>query len=214
MTPRPLSLTIMRHAEAQKNIDGVHGGGVQDLTDRGIEQARRAGQVWLERTCGDGLLRIFAQPEERCVQTASVVSRLAGCPHTVSRELAGVRLGPTAGLSEADLERAYPALAAELRSWRSGERTSPPFMPGSEGLQRFSARIDRALRGLLDQVIDSREILIVCSTSTANMVRHLLTTGGQLQADAYSFAPISLAGLERFDLDIDSTSYGRAQPRR
>lgn len=43
---------IIRHAEAQKNIEKMHGGGTQDLTSRGIIELKKMSSILRKATSG------------------------------------------------------------------------------------------------------------------------------------------------------------------
>ena len=196
-----VELTVMRHAEARKNLDDVHGGGDQNLTEAGRSQAAAAASAWLPRlsNLAEGVL--LHQPEGRCEQTAQIISAVTSLVAVEVPEFVGVRLGVTAGLSDDEVERRFPVVAKQLSDWISGRRVVPPVVPGSEGLTPFASRITDGLNRIL-KADGHRHVLLVCTTSTANMIGHLVSNGGALKSDEYRLSPLGLGKSQTWSLEV------------
>lgn len=195
-TTAPCVLVVARHVEAHKNLKKIHGGGNQQLTDAGVRQVgAMATAVNALLTTGDSV-SIAHQPEGRCENTAFQLGAIVGSNPFVVRALRGVRMGVTEGLSDEEIRVRYPEIAQAQDDWRSGHAVTLPTVPGSEGLQDFSHRILSGIRQLVSEPAGA--VVLICTTSTINMVSHLLRFDGVLTQDRYEFENFQLAETRRW----------------
>jgi broad specificity phosphatase PhoE len=184
-----VSLHLVRHAEAYKNLDNIHGGGDQRLTERGTEQAISIGQYLLTR--GSFLpesLTIIHQPEGRTEATAQLIGATTMSLAVCDPQTKGVGMGIVAGLSEEELAEKHPDVAEGLANWRnSGGALKRPNVPGSEPMVDFAERISKSLKHNIDNAIEGQEITFVVTTSSLVMLKHLLTNDGTFSRSGYEF---------------------------
>lgn len=202
----PLDVHLLRHAEAYKNLAKVHGGGDQRLTPTGEVQARTLGNFLLRMRGGAERLRIVHQPEGRSEATAKHVGDVATRAIVEVQDLVGVRLGVAGGLSEKELAERYPEVAAALIAWRAnkGDLGSRPRVPGSEPMEEFADRIRRGLVSNIEACEPNGALAIVGTTSTLNMMNHLLVNDGEFDRASYDFIEFSLGSLATWRISDES----------
>jgi broad specificity phosphatase PhoE len=191
-----LDVHLLRHAEAYKNLAKVHGGGDQRLTPTGEAQARTLGGYLLRIRGAEGL-HVVHQPEGRSEATARHVGNIATRATVEVPDLVGVRLGVAGGLSEKELAERYPEVAAALIAWRTnkGDLGSRPRVPGSEPMEEFADRIRRGLVTSIEACEPDGSLAIVGTTSTLNMMNHLLVNDGEFDRASYDFIEFPLGSL-------------------
>ncbi|HUC89623.1 MAG TPA: histidine phosphatase family protein [Patescibacteria group bacterium] len=192
-----LDVYLLRHAEAYKNLAKVHGGGDQRLTPTGERQARTLGGLLLRLRGGAEGLQIVHQPEGRSEATAKNVGMVASRAVVENTDLIGVRLGVAGGLSEEELAIRYPEVAASLIAWRTnkGDLGSRPRVPGSEPMEEFADRIRRGLVSSIEACAPNDSLAVVGTTSTLNMMNHLLVNDGEFDRPNYDFIEFPLGSL-------------------
>jgi broad specificity phosphatase PhoE len=189
---REMHFELIRHAEADKNRKHISGGGGQDLSPLGELQAEEIGGAVARTMAAGAAVLVAHQPELRCANT---VGRVAACSQVNTQEiplLQGVGLGPLAALTEKALEETYPEVARAHATWRAGSPLSSPYIPGMEPMSAFAARVRR---GLLDVIAGTaaNHVFFIATTSTLNMLTHLLENDGVFDRDGYHFADFDLA---------------------
>lgn len=193
----PLELYLLRHAEAYKNLDKVHGGGNQRLTPRGETQAQTLGNYLLRLYSKKRNLLIVHQPEGRSEATARHIGEVLTQQIVEAPDLTGVRLGVAGGLSEKELAVRYPEVATALTAWRlrRGDLSARPRVPGSEPMEEFAERIHRGLVASIEACGNDQSLAIVGTTSTLNMMNHLLLHDGEFNRPSYDFIEFPLGAL-------------------
>jgi len=191
------NLYLLRHAEAFKNLAKVHGGGDQRLTPTGENQARALGHLLQDLIADDGSLKVIHQPEGRSKSTAQHIGSIAVGQIMEIDDLVGVKLGVAGGLSEEELEKQYPEVAVALADWRNkkGNLNARPHVPGSEHMEEFAERILRGVLSSIELCEPSESLAIVGTTSTLNMMNHLLTNDGDYVRSSYDFIEYPLASF-------------------
>lgn len=193
----PLDVYLLRHAEAYKNLANVHGGGDQRLTPTGENQARTLGNYLLRLRGGAEGLRIVHQPEGRSEATARHIGLVATRGIVEVPEMVGVRLGVAGGLSEKELAERYPEVAAALIAWRAnkGDLSARPRVPGSEPMEKFAERIRHGFVSSIEACEPDTTLAVVGTTSTLNMMNHLLVHDGEFDRTSYDFIEFPLGAL-------------------
>jgi 2,3-bisphosphoglycerate-dependent phosphoglycerate mutase len=141
--PAPRRLVLLRHGESEFNSSDRFAGRLDvGLTDRGRDQAVRAGRLLRERGAVPDL--VFTSPLRRAHETAALAAAAAGA--------AAVPV-----VCDALVERCYGALEGRRRSdvaaevgtdqlqrWRRGWDDEPPSVaggPAAESLHQVSRRV-------------------------------------------------------------------------
>lgn len=187
---------LLRHAEAYKNLAGVSGGGDQRLTPAGERQAQALGGYLLRLHGSSEGLYIVHQPEERSEQTARHIGAISVRPLVECPDLLGVGLGVAAGLTEKELFERFPDFAAAMAAWRAkGGLSGRPKVLGSEPMEEFAERIRRGLVSSIEACEPGGLLAIVGTTSTLNMMNHLLAHDGQFERGSYEFVSFPLGSL-------------------
>lgn len=189
---------IIRHAEAQKNIEKMHGGGTQDLTARGIDQLMGTIDI-LKPLVKKRSVHMFHQKEGRSEKTAQIIADQLDTSTNLAEHIYGVGLGIIAELNEDELAIQYPEVSRILDSWKNnGARLDDyPDIPGREHMVDFAKRIKQGLTNLLCPETDT---IIVGTTSTINMLNHLMLTNGKFIHDEYNFISFPFSGINGWQL--------------
>ena len=202
-TAYPVNLYLLRHTEAYKNLHDVHGGGDQRLTPVGRYQAKTLGSYLLD-VCTESL-QIVHQPEGRSKVTAQRIGMIASRSIIEMPELVGVGLGVVSGLSQKELEAKHPEVAAAISAWRAnkGSLSQRPRVPGSEHMEDFANRIHCGLSKSVELCGPSDSLAIVGTTSTLNMMNHLLINDGKFIRPLYDFVEFPLGSLTTWQLSLE-----------
>jgi len=198
--PSSVSLYLIRHAEALKNLEGIHGGGDQRLTPNGVEQAHRLAHFLLQRVgFTSELSTITHQPEGRSEQTARIIGGFTLSRICLVPELEGVGMGIIGGLPPQVLAKQYTEIANGMELWRASKGAIPrPKVPGAEPMINFADRVLRGLKLSIDSTGQSHSIAIVATTSTLVMLKHLLRNDGMFDRPSYEFGEVPLGSLSEW----------------
>lgn len=189
---------IVRHAEALKNLEKMHGGGTQDLTPNGIEGLIESVRI-LEERIGTRNTIVYYQREGRSEKTANIIADELGVNTKKVDDIYGVGLGVIAALNEDELKEQYPEVAKILENWKNNgaKLDDYPDVPGREHMNDFAVRI---LRGMGSTLQSNSNIIVVGTTSTINMMNHLLANDGLFVHDSYDFVSFPFAGINGWSL--------------
>jgi broad specificity phosphatase PhoE len=164
-------LFVVRHGEtADSSRRSYSGRRDVPLTERGREQARRAG----ERLRDAGIDAIHSSPLGRAADTARLIGEATGVGVRVDERLTEVDYGPLEGL---DREGARERFGGSYEAWREDPMGSP--MPGAEPLQEA---LERARSATADAITTARCPVIV---GHQGILRLVLAALGQIEPDDY-----------------------------
>lgn len=162
---------LVRHGQTAFNLERRHQGHVDSpLTQRGREQARRAG-IALAALLDPPNTVVFSSPLGRAFQTARIVAEATAVerPIIVDPDLMEIGMGSCEGITEAELAKRWPGSEIPL----TGEGMS--FLsPDGESLAALAERLSRALRRVGDHGASS---CIVVSHGITNRVMRALYLG-------------------------------------
>lgn len=192
-------LFIVRHGEAIKNLEKIHGGGTQALTEIGEQQSINAGAIILD-LLSKRELTIFHQKEDRSKFTAEIIKNVIGTKTICPTEISGIGLGDISQLSEPEVEILYPEVAKALLNWKNGKAgiQNYPEIPGREHTSDFAIRINNELRSLIRP---GEDMVLVGTTSTINMINHLLTHNWTFDKPSYEFISFPYAGINCWQIE-------------
>jgi probable phosphoglycerate mutase len=145
-------LYLVRHAQSQGNTGNDLASGDPDLSEIGLEQARRLA----ERMRGERLDAIYASPLRRTQQTALAIADAAGLEVMPKADLVEVSLGR----ADRDI-RLLPAEEQAEVARRIAEDGTWDSFPGSEGSAAARARV----QGALDEIVTTHpgeRVAVVC----------------------------------------------------
>lgn len=173
-------LYFVRHGRTEANVERRFAGWSDDPLD---EVGRDQAAELAERLAAEGIDHVFTSPVRRAVETArTLADAWDGSLHTV-HDLREIELGPWKGLTEEEVEAAFPEA---YERWR---RTPSAFQ--LEGREPLASVRERALRGT-DQIARS---LLSAGGAPAVVVTHLavlrvlwLTAEGRDLADYHEVA--------------------------
>lgn len=107
---------IFRHGQSSYNVEGRIQGHTNNsvLTETGIEQARRAGQLLM----GKNIEIIISSPLNRAKQTGSIVSETIHTPIRFDDRFTEVNVGVVEGMHYTKVQEQYGEL---YKQWRSSD---------------------------------------------------------------------------------------------
>ena len=189
---------VVRHAEAQKNLDKMHGGGAQDLTIGGLIELKRSAMALLNTTIDKNRIVVY-QREGRSKETARFLAEELIAPSLECKNIYGIGLGVIATLNEDELSICYPEVSKVLYDWKHGNAKldNYPDIPGREHMSDFAIRIKNGLSEILKPNCD---VVFVGTTSTINMINHLLVNNGCFERDSYDFVTFPFSGVNGWNL--------------
>ncbi len=166
---RPARLLLVRHGETPANLGGVwHGSTDSPLTERGLEQARRAAACVAERF--PDATALYASPLTRARKTADAIGEALGLATRIEPDLREYHLGEWEGLR-------YDLLHREHRLWER-MRSDPDFAPrGGESPRQVTDRVAAALRQIHDRHRGER-VLVVGHGGALALALGFLLDGG------------------------------------
>lgn len=193
---------IMRHAEAIKNLEKRHGSGKQELSVEGERQVQTIAK-YLHKIAADiysNNTAIYCQHEERTLYTAQILGEALNVKVVKMDAIYGVGLGIIRDLNEDELKIQYPQVSKVLNKWKEGTASllSYPYIPGSESMNDFAKRIRLSLDNIICE--DYENIILICTTSTINMIIHLLINDGEYVESDYNFITVPLSGMIKWEL--------------
>lgn len=158
-------ILLVRHGETHWNRQKrIQGHGDSPLTLKGIAQAQAYGRT-IKDLIGDGAgWRLVSSPLPRCVQTAAILSEVAGL------DFAGIELEPR--LKEISTGHWSGRLKAEMSpDDLSGSGTKSWFFrcPGGESYEHFAAR----LKGWLSERKAGEKLVVVSHGVAGRVLRGL-----------------------------------------
>lgn len=197
------NLFIIRRAEAQKNIEKMHGGGTQDLTDRGVTQLLASIED-LKPVLRNQKILVFYQKEGRSEKTAMIIGKKLNLKPKMAEQIYGVGLGIIANLNEDELRIQYPKVSQILENWKNNgaKLDDYPDIPGREHMVDFA---DRIKTGLFNILTPATDIILVGTTSTINMLNHLMITNGEFIHDKYKFVSFPFSGINGWYMTKDES---------
>jgi probable phosphoglycerate mutase len=185
---------LVRHGQTAFNLEQRHHGHTDSpLTELGREQARRAGET-LATLIDPRDCVIFSSPLGRALQTANIIADVTAVqrPLIVAADLIEIGMGSAEGMTQAEMEKRWPALQAAAAS-----ETMSLQSPDGEDLETLTRRLDRALRRVADHYAESR--IIVSHGVAGRVFRGLylgLNTADAFRLDAPQDALFRLTGGE------------------
>lgn len=195
-------LYIMRHAEAIKNLEKRHGSGKQELSVEGERQVQTTAKYLVKITADiyPNNSVIYCQHEERTLYTAQILGNALNVKVVQMDTIYGVGLGIIRDLNENELKIQYPQVFKVLSEWREGTASllGYPYIPGSESMNDFAKRIRLGLDNIIGG--DYENTILICTTSTINMIIHLLINDGEYVESDYNFITVPLSGMIKWEL--------------
>ena len=150
---------LARHGETESNCDRRYAG----RNNEGLN-ARGRGQVLaLARLLFDkGIEAIWTSPVPRAVESAEIVSQELRIPLQEDARLAEMLMGPWKGLTEAEVEHAYPR---EYHLWNT-----VPASVAIEGRETLKLLTSRVLAAVDDAAQSIRPVLLMTHVAPMRVV--------------------------------------------
>jgi broad specificity phosphatase PhoE len=200
---RPITVVLIRHGEAFKNLQDRHGGGDPRLTAAG-----RAQCLSIRRHLDDEGLVGRSRALVLCHEAAQVLETVRACDlaKVASVEhcngLRAISLGELSGLSRTEAATRYPAAAARLEGWRAGTvRLSDLDLPGGEDASHFVGRVVECVRPRAISNVGTFSTVIVVGTRSILIALHnSLALDDRFSFSRYEPWEFSNGSVTRWDL--------------
>ena len=198
---------IIRHAEAEKTLKGIHGGSGTPLTTQGREDVLNIAS-YLRNQFSDisANTLICCSFVPQVLETANVISQLLDIPMLKFVELRNMDMGVLAGLSDDEAKQKFPDIMKRLELWRNGKLDEKRLnIPEKEPIDSFLQRIRGVLRECYAS--DKTNIIIIVTRSIGIGILNLLLKNSELKGQSYRrfrFDPCSLTVIES-----DVIGYGK-----
>jgi len=156
---------LVRHGETRWNLEGrIQGHGDSDLTEAGVEQARRIGA----RLVGEPFDQLVASDLGRALATALRIAERTGHGVRLDARLRERCFGVGEGLSYEEVDRLYPDAFTRARD------TDPDYaVPGGESRRAFHARVVEAFESLARENPGARILVVSHGGVLAALYRHV-----------------------------------------
>jgi probable phosphoglycerate mutase len=160
-------LLLVRHGEAHCNVAGVAGGdlGCTGLTERGHEQARRAGGRLRRLHAERPFDVMFVSPRLRVRETAAPIAAALGLSPVVEPRLSGPDHGEADGKPWSEIWAAFGGSPAD--------EPDRPFAVGAESWNQFVTRAAARLEEIL-ACHQGKRVLVVAHAETVEVAHGLL----------------------------------------
>ncbi|MGV9723354.1 bifunctional RNase H/acid phosphatase [Nocardia beijingensis] len=187
---RPTRLLLLRHGQTELSLQRRYSGrGNPPLTPLGREQAARAAKMLAAK--GD-IAAVVSSPLGRARETAEAAAAALEVPLEIHEGLIETDFGAWEGLTFAEAAQRDPDLHAR---WIGDPTVAAP---GGENFEEVRARVDAALRDLLERYPGANVVVVSHVTPIKTLLRLALDAGPSL--------------LYRLHLDLASLSIAEFYP--
>ena len=193
-------LVLVRHGQSEWNLKDLFTGWKNpDLTQRGIDEARAAGQALKAK--GFAFERAYSSKLTRAQKTLALILAELGQQHipSVHAEALNERdYGDLSGLNKEEARSKWGERQVHL--WRRSYEVRPP---GGESLKDTVARVlPYYLDEILPRLLRGEHILV---TAHGNSLRALLMVLDRLTPETVTDAEIATGGVLAYRLNANST---------
>ncbi|MEU6188630.1 bifunctional RNase H/acid phosphatase [Nocardia sp. NPDC047038] len=171
-TGRPTRLLLLRHGQTELSVQRRYSGrGNPPLTALGREQAARAAKMLAAK---GGIAAVVSSPLGRARETAEAAAAALGVPVEIHDGLIETDFGAWEGLTFAEAAQRDPDLHAR---WIGDPTVAAP---GGENFEEVRARVDAALRDLLERYPGANVVVVSHVTPIKTLLRLALDAGPSL----------------------------------
>lgn len=188
-------LILIRHGQTAANVEGrMCGRADVGLTPDGVAQVQRLA----ERLAQFPVSALYASPQLRARQTATILGSKLDLPVTLADDLVEYDFGAISELAIEEIEARYPRLYAKLAAWLAAapdDEMDRPTIPGAEDIDAFTARMLR----FRDDILTRHRGQVVAAVSHGAWIKSLLTllAGGSLRRKStFWLDPASLSVVD------------------
>lgn len=202
------TIILIRHAEAKKNVEGLHGGDGSGLTNYGDVQSNSICRyIKNNYPLKDSVL--LAHNIQQVLETADILKKNLKIPLILNENMRGIDMGALAGLSQKQAATEYPEHAKNLELWRDGKaNASVVHFPKGETLGKFKERIESAWQDLL--LRNETLLLLTLTRSALIMIFNIINMDTEFYYEkyaAYEFDNASISTIELVDSKCHINSY-------
>jgi alpha-ribazole phosphatase/probable phosphoglycerate mutase len=188
---------ISRHGITESNKKKIYAGRSDErLSPEGRVQTENLGRTI---QCL-GINRIYSSPVQRALETAQIISQILNIPVEIENELAEMKLGAWAGLTEDEVSERF---LGDYQLWNT--RPAELVLPERETLREIQ---ERALRVIshINKKSDGSSVLIVTHVA---IVRCLIIHYQRLDINLYRRIDVPNASVFRLQWDGDYAAISR-----
>lgn len=195
-------LTLLRHAEAHKNVSRKHGGPGSALSPKGVEEARRIGQIFAGRKLISPLIKAVRKPQ--CVETAEILASEGQYEDYQVVDLPTFSLGVVDGLSDENVRQGYGEISLLLEKWRAGEIEAHELraIPGAtDPVSYFS--LGQSFLADLSRDLREHDVVLVATRSVLVLIANIVMGRTPEVGGGYREVPWPNASYATFAIGMD-----------
>ncbi|NRB16069.1 MAG: phosphoglycerate mutase family protein [Rhodobacteraceae bacterium] len=197
-------IRLLRHAEAQKNVENRHGGSGSGLTENGLIQISNYVVLNSHPQFQDASQNIYYVDRPQCKQSAITLAANYGTEPCVLGNIAPFHLGVLEGLSEDEALQKHPEEASRISLWRAGLiDISELKLPGSTDEREFFRVGLLALKNLTKNL---ENIVIVGTRSILVLFWNILS--GHTPESGGGYVEMPWPNMHFIDFDFDREKIG------
>jgi broad specificity phosphatase PhoE len=138
-----MEIFLVRHGESVWNRQHR----IQGRKDPGLsENGRRQALAVAKHLKKEGIEVVYTSRLKRCAQTARIVAKAVGVKMVFQPDIEEIILGDWQGKTVEEVRNKYPKI---YKAWLKAPSTAR--IPGWEGISRFTRRVDRAFKEILNE---------------------------------------------------------------
>lgn len=181
-----IQVLIVRHAEALKTLEAVHGGAGTSLTEQGsrdiVALASFIKELFNKRVVNGA---IYSSLVPQVLQTGQLLQKLLGIPLITTNRIRNIHMGVLDGLSDEQAQRLYPAEMARLTKWREGKLDVDEIrIPGGESIPQFRERVGAVVSESFETQMSP--LIFIVTRSVGIAILNLLLENSELIEKGYS----------------------------
>lgn len=178
-------ILFVRHGESLKNIQGIHGGSGQCLTEKGILECNSVISKIQTYELNNKRTIIIGHNSKQVVETMNIFSLILNCPSIFDERIHGIHLGVANGVSRKDLKILFPNDALMLDQWRARKISIKDLkVTNMEVVDDFYYRINDFIHSCKKNK-DFNTFIVVCTTSIMIMIINIIALGANFNFKSY-----------------------------
>lgn len=157
--------TLLRHGFSIKNKEKIIGGVGSQLDNAAYKELDQLCSKILSSKIKHDI--IICSPRPQCIETANYIAERIHVPLKVDDTITPAYMGIIDGLSEDNVDKEFPHISKNLRSWREGQIEACELgIPEMEDITAFYSRGDNFIKSVLSSyhsclIIGTSSILIL-----------------------------------------------------
>lgn len=178
-------ILFLRHGESYKNLQGIHGGRGQCLTEKGVQEVKSILSKIQDNSFDKTNTIIFGNNSQQVKETINIFTSNFNFNPIIDDRIRGIYLGVADGVSRKYLEKYYPNDLMKLDLWNAKKISiSELEVTGMEKVNDFYNRVIDFIHSCKNNQ-DTNTFVVVCTTSIMIMIINLIALGEKFNYESY-----------------------------